>query len=317
MSDRHPLPLAAIAALFSLTVMACCGDAKPVATTPATTVTSVSASTPAAPEKPATHPVVATAVAVSARYEDGEAAFRAGRYGDAEAVFAAYAERRPDNVFGHYMLGLSAWKAGDLARAIDAFDKALALDSTHVKSLLNSARVYLELDQPDSALARIDRALAVDSSSVDGLRLRARALATASRIPEAIDAYRAALMLDEQDVWSLNNLGLIFIQQGDYEDAIGPLARAVELKGSSPVFHNNLGIALEGSRHYAAARDEFDRALQADSTYAKAAVSRDRMQGLAENAPADTVDLGAKAEEFVQQVRMWKAQGEQPDTAVR
>jgi predicted Zn-dependent protease len=303
MSSRQHYSLAAIAALFSLSVIACGDEAKPTDASP-TTVTSVSASTPTAPATGAK--AVVTAVAVSARYEDGEAAYRAGRYGDAEAIFDAYTARKPDNVFGHYMAGLSAWKAGDLARASQSFDRALAIDSTHVKSLLNSARVYFELGKADSARERVERALAIDSTDVDGLRLYARALNNTGDVPGAIDAYRNVLVHDEQDAWSMNNLGLIYIEQGNYEDAIAPLARAVQLRDNAPVFHNNLGIALEGSRHYAAARDQFDRTLQVDSTYGKAAVSLERMRGLAGDAAADDVDLGEKAAEFVQYVRMWK-----------
>ncbi len=306
MSARHQYSLAALAALFSLSVVACGDEAKPTDVKP-TTVTSVSASTPTVPATPAAPEVVARAV--SASYEDGEAAYRAGAYADAETIFAAYAERKPDNVFGHYMLGLSAWKAGELDRAAEAFDRALEIDSTHVKSLLNSARVYFDLGKAQLGRERVERALSIDSTDVDGLRLYARALYNTGDTAGAIDAYRNVLVHDEQDVWSMNNLGLIYIQQGNYEDAIAPLARAVELRDNAPVFHNNLGIALEGSRHYAAARDQFDRTLQVDSTYGKAAVSFERMQGLAGDSASD-VDLGEKAAEFTQFVRAWKAEGE-------
>ncbi len=302
MSHRHAYSLTALAALFSLSVAACGDEARP-SDTSATTVTSVSASTPSAPVHAAAVPT-ATAT-VNASYEDGEAAYRAGRYDDAETIFAAYTEQKPDNLFGQYMAGLSAWKAGDLARASSAFDRALAIDSMHLKTLLNSARVYFEAGKPELARERVERALGVDSASIDAQRLYARALYNTGDVPGAIDAYRNVLVQDEQDVWSMNNLGLIYIEQGNYEDAIAPLARAVELRGNAPVFLNNLGIALEGSRHYAAARDVFDRTLQVDSTYGKAAVSLERMRGLAGDA-VSAVDLDEKAAEFVMYVRSWK-----------
>ena len=46
-------------------------------------------------------------------------------------MFEAYSESEPDNAWGHYMLGLSAWKTGDHTRALEAFDAALRLDPTH------------------------------------------------------------------------------------------------------------------------------------------------------------------------------------------
>ena len=52
-------------------------------------------------------------------YEDAEAAYTAGRYNDAVVMFSAYTDRKPENVWGEYMLGLSSWKAGDPQRARD------------------------------------------------------------------------------------------------------------------------------------------------------------------------------------------------------
>jgi TolA-binding protein len=49
-------------------------------------------------------------------YEMAESAFLEGRYEEAERLFTGYTDRRPENPWGYYMLGLSAWKAGELER---------------------------------------------------------------------------------------------------------------------------------------------------------------------------------------------------------
>src|SRR5688500_18838535 len=38
-------------------------------------------------------------------FADGEAAFQSKNYGEATTLFAHYGQRRPDNPWGHYMLG--------------------------------------------------------------------------------------------------------------------------------------------------------------------------------------------------------------------
>src|SRR6266568_3439140 len=58
-------------------------------------------------------------------FTDGQTAFTEKRYGDAERLFTAYTSDKPDNVWGYYMLGLSAWKAGDRDAAVNAFTLAL------------------------------------------------------------------------------------------------------------------------------------------------------------------------------------------------
>ena len=77
----------------------------------------------------------------------------------------------------------------------------------------------------------------------------------------------------------MNNLGYLYIQQGRSDAALPPLARAVELRGNVPVFQNNFGTALERSGHFVAAREAYQAALQADSTYEKAAVGLERVNG--------------------------------------
>ncbi len=293
---RIPLALVSITAAGAIA----CGTDQPKPTT----TTSAGADTPRPVATAAVEPAV-TPAPISSRYEDGESAYRDGRYDEAAAIFTAYIARRPDNAFGHYMLGLSSWKSGNLVEAVGSFDRAIAIDSSHVKSLLNSSRVYLELNQPAMALERIRRALAIDSASAESYRLLGRAFQVKGEADSAIDAYRRALVLDERDVWAMNNLGLLYIDLGRAEEAIGPLARAVELRGTSPVFRNNLGIALEGTGHYALARDAYEGVLEADSTYGKATVSLDRVRPLVQESDSARLELADVAAEFAMQIRMW------------
>src|SRR5687768_12918430 len=42
---------------------------------------------------------------------EAETAYRDKRYADATKLFSTYADQHPNNPWGHYMLGLSAWKS--------------------------------------------------------------------------------------------------------------------------------------------------------------------------------------------------------------
>jgi tetratricopeptide (TPR) repeat protein len=291
--------------LVSAAALACGGtsgtERKDTAAGKPGTTTSVAAGTVTTPT-----PTATTGNAATVSYADAESVYNSGRYGEAAELFGRYAGQRPENPWGHYMLGLSAWKSGDLVRAEQAFGEALVRDPAHVKSLLNSSRVLLELDRPEEALERIATALEIDPASSEALRLRGRALHESGDLDGAILAYRAALASDERDSWAMNNLGLVYLQQSRAEEALGPLARAVELRGNAPVFRNNLGIALERTGHTAAAREAFEAALAVDSTYGKAAVSLARVTAVTDTVSSDSVDLPALAATFKAQVRMWR-----------
>lgn len=240
-------------------------------------------------------------------YEEAEAAYFAGRYEEAADLFARYTDRKPDNPWGFYMLGLSTWKAGALDRAVEAFERALELDPDHVKSRVNLGRVHLDAGRPEAALVRADQAVAMDPDAADGHRVRGRALHRLGRTGDAIDAYRRAIRLDGNDAWSMNNLGLILIESGRFDDALLPLARAVELRDEVAVFRNNLGMALEHTGHYVAAAGAYEAAVDLDGSYGRARANFLRVRDVAEAPALEPVDLAALARAFAEEIRAWQA----------
>lgn len=276
-----------------------------------TTTASTGAATPStAPADDAgekSHSIAVPTVVPS--YADAERAFQGGRYEEAAGMFQGYTESNPDNAWGQYMLGLSAWKTGDRTRALEAFDAALRLDPAHRKSLFNSARVLLETERPQDALERVQQALAIEPLSSEGLRLLGRARYELGNEEDAIDAYQRALAIDDRDVWAMNNLGHIYIQEGRSTEALPPLARAVEIRGNVPVFQNNFGTALERSGHFATAALAYEAALKADSTYGKAAVGLERVKAHGAGSDTSSVDVATLSREFQDQVEQWRARG--------
>ncbi len=239
-------------------------------------------------------------------YEEAEAAFLDRRYDEAVELFRLYTERRDSNPWGFYMLGLSAWKSGQPENAEAAFEAALELDPQHTKSWLNLSRVLLDTQRPEEALEKIDEALTLDPESGVALRLKGRAYHQLGRLEEAIEAYHQAILSDDRDVWSMNNLGLILIEQESFSEALRPLARAVELQGEVAIFHNNLGVALERTGHYRAAEEAYRTAFEVDESHQKAQVSLTRVEGLEEDPGLEPIDLGVLAESFVEEVKGWR-----------
>jgi tetratricopeptide (TPR) repeat protein len=281
-----------------------CGDqgTTRTATVAASVTVDTTRSSPSAAPSPQPSPAASKTVA----YSDGETAYQAGRYAEAAELFSAYTDRKPENPWGFYMLGLSSWKSGNLAQADVAFGEALKLDPKHQKSLLNSARVLVELGRTDEALGRAQAALALDSTSAESWRVLGRTQVELGHSDEAIDAYRRAITLDDHDVWAMNNLALIYIRQGCPTEALAPLARATQLKPGAPVFQNNLGQALEASGYPAAAQQAYQAALGADSTYQKAALALERVAGRGPDSTGTEVDLAVLARQFEASVEQWR-----------
>ena len=291
-------PMLVISSL--ITFAAGCGGSDQPETTSAGATPTVSAASPTSAS------VETPGAAVAVSYEVAESAFGAGRYPEAAELFTAYNATHPENPWGHYMLGMSTWKTGEHEKALNAFDQALQLDPSHRKSLFNSSRVLLESGRPKEAVERIEKALAQEPMSNEGLRLLGRARHELGDVDGAVQAYRRALSIDERDVWSMNNMGLIYIQQDRSSEALAPLARAVELRSNAPVFQNNLGTALERSGYPTAAAQAYEAAIAVDSTYEKASVGLARVTSGDQKSESTPVDLAALSSQFQADIETWR-----------
>lgn len=257
--------------------------------------------------QPVEEPVLERRLPENVTYGDAEKVFRSGDYEEAARLFEAYAQRRPENPWGHYMQGISLWRAGDHAGAEAALRRTLEVDSTHTKGLVNLARVLLEQGKASDALEYAEKVVELEPESGPGWRVLGNAHADLGMVEEAVSAYRRAIVLDHRDAWTMNNLGLLMIREGRYEEALPPLARATELRPDVAVFQNNLGVALERTGHPVEAVVAFRAALDADPGYEKARVSLERVEPKAAQVTTpEPLDLTRIAGMFADEIERWK-----------
>ncbi len=307
----HSIAFVLQLATLPLLAMACGGD-KPSVKSPDTTVVVPAASvdTPSTPQLTrvsATLPDEPVGVTKTVRvFGTPLEAYKAMDYKVAAEMYKSKLASTPDDAYGHYMLGLASWKSGDFAGAKDAFDASISLDPKFAKAYFNSARVLLDLKRAPEALEMIEKGRLVDSTSMDVFRLTARAKSDKGDIEGARQTYKVLLKQHENDVWGLNNYGMLLFEQGEVQEALEPLARAVQLKPTAPLFLNNLGMALEQSGFLKAALRHYELAVQHDSSFVKAVRNADRLKAMQlDRTQPDEVDVGVLAEQFRQKVRMW------------
>lgn len=304
-SLRFPVILMAgiVSTVIAVYAFAACGDRTPdQAAAGERVVTNSVSTTPASDASAAIPPRV---ISGPVTFDMADSAYRDRRYDDAAALFKTYTEGRPTNPWGFYMLGLSAWKSGDLVQAERAFVQALVLDSTHVKSHLNLSRVLLESDQPDSALVHIETAIQLDSTSSEPLRLQGRAFEALGKTDDAIVAYQRAIVKNDSDTWAMNNLGTLYMRLQRFEDAIGPLARANEIDDKVATFHNNLGMALELTGRFQDAAGQYRAALAIEGTYGKSIANLQRVEVVKQDTSITPVDLAERSKQFQDEITKW------------
>lgn len=290
----------------SALLLACSGGEKSQSTVAVAEASPVGSPVPVDTPTTSVEPA-ATTVPPEAAFETPLSAYNAGEYRIAAEMYLNDVRTRPADAHAHYMLGLSSWKSGDFPEALKAFDKSLELDSGFAKGYFNKARVLLDLDRSPEALEMIEKGRAIDSTSPDGWRLKARAQAESGDVDGAIATYRELLVRDDSDVWGLNNYGVLMLDRGEFEEALGPLARLVQVRPTSPLFQNNFGMALERSGFKVAALRHYEEGVRHDSTFAKAVKNAERLKALSLDPAAEEVVSELElAERFRQQVKAWK-----------
>jgi len=270
---------------------------RPTGETAGTDDDPVTGEAPAAAEDPLASWATAATLDI---YRAAERAYHDGDYGQAADLLVLYTERRPENAWGHYLLGLAQRKVGALDDAETSLRRALELAPDHLKSRVNLARVLLDRGDAEAAAAEAQRAVALDSTDVAAHRVAGLALAAAGRTGDAEREYRLALRLDPDDAWSLNDLGLLLIRQERFAEALPVLARAVLVNDRVAVFHNNLGVALERTGHPAAAAQAYAAAAALAGDDPRPVASRERCLALAQagGETEEPVDLAALAAMF-------------------
>ena len=145
-------------------------------------------------------------------------------------------EARDQRAADRIGLGFDHLRAGDYEAARAALQEALELAPNHPKGLYNLALVDLYDKRFDASVAGFQKLLALVDGGLD-IAPSMRAMA-------------------------LTNLGYLYIQQGNYQDAKAALEQAVELDGTDASAWSNLGVTQRRLGDPKAAADAFRRAYQ-------------------------------------------------------
>ncbi len=161
--------------------------------------------------------------------------------------------------------GVAAFRNGDDATALLAFNRAILLDSNNANAYANRGIIFVHQGENAKALAD----------------------------------YNKAIELDPYNSIAYGNRGVYYGQERNYELALQDLNKSMELNSSDPAIYYDRALAFHGLRQYARALIDLDRAMGSDpknnvNVYNEAA-------WILATAPQDDVRNGKKAVAFATQ----------------
>jgi tetratricopeptide (TPR) repeat protein len=279
--------------LGSLLPMACAGS-NPAATTPTAEPPQPSASTAAA-TKNSDDSIVRDAI------KKGEAALRSGDFKEAQRLFTGVLDRRPGNARAIASLGVCLENLGDKEGAEKKYRDALAKDPGLADASLNLSALLIDAGRNDQAIAVLRSALKASPSdpqlhanlghalaatdktaAMEEFRLSlkiaenaqtrltlAAMLKEASKGDEAVAELKKALAAAGSDRAMLGSIGDAFARNGAYAECVAAFDKAIGA-GPAPELYVQRGLCRHQLKDEKGAKEDYDRALKADSNYAPA-----------------------------------------------
>lgn len=158
--------------------------------------------------------------------------------------------------------------AGDIPKATDACNRAIALDPQLASAFITLGRIHAANGKPELALEEFQHALRLEPRSADALQGMARTYQSMGRGREGEDLLKRAAAL-QPDYWeSFNRLGSFYYAEGRYQDAIPQFRRVIELTPDNIVGYSNLSTTYRRLGRTSEAQSLLENALRLGPNYA-------------------------------------------------
>ncbi|HEY4309346.1 MAG TPA: tetratricopeptide repeat protein [Pirellulales bacterium] len=163
------------------------------------------------------------------RRKRGFVFLEAGKPVEAEQAFEVVLAVRPADPRALYGQGMALATQGRWSDAQARFAKAVDVDANYAEGYYGLALAQARRGRPAEALTNFQASLRLDSQRPEVHCEFANLLGTSGNLTAAADEYRAALRLQPEHQDSLRNLGIVLLEMGQPDDALGFLRRAVQL----------------------------------------------------------------------------------------
>ncbi len=155
-------------------------------------------------------------------------------------------------------------RRGELERAAQIYEAALALEPERAEALHLLGLVALQKGDARSAVDLIGRAVAARPGEAEYHACLGEAYWAIGQPDRAVACYRESLRLRPGNAEAITNLGSTLLGQGDIDGAIVCFSDAIRLKPGLAAAHNNLGRALVLKGDTARAPEHFRSAVWLD-----------------------------------------------------
>jgi len=177
-------------------------------------------------------------------------------------------EQRPERIqLAYYFRGLAFENMGQFEKAIEDFDRAIALDPYFRDAFLNRGTAFENMGRFDSAIENFDAAIAL-SPSYEVYFNRGVTFEKTGQLAKAIADYRDAIALNPSRYEAYLAAGRVQGKSGSFDKAIEYFTRAIVINPMYAESYNNRGLSYLYLGQDDRALEDFNKAIELDQTVA-------------------------------------------------
>ena len=181
---------------------------------------------------------------ISALIQQGMACHKSGKLAEAKTIYERILTLDPQNADSLHLLGLIALDQKSYDTAEQLIRKAIAGHNNVALFHSSLGNVLKAREKFDEAIACYEYALSLKPDSADVFNNMGAALLSLGRMDEALESFKKSVVVNPQHINAIHNIGLILHKQKKYEEAASYYQKAIALKPDIATLHYNLGIAL-------------------------------------------------------------------------
>lgn len=131
--------------------------------------------------------------------------------------------------FVYYNRGVACMAMGRSDKALEDFNRAIALDSSDFRAFVDRGFVYGEAGLTEKAVADFDRAIALNPRSYAAFANKGMVYGKAGRFRDAVEQFGNAIDINPESAVAYGNRGLAYSLTGEDDRALDDLSKAVQL----------------------------------------------------------------------------------------
>ena len=182
----------------------------------------------------------------------------------------------PQNAEAYFMMGLNFREVGDVERAINSFQTAVENDPDLKEAWVLLGDLFASTDNP-IAERYYDNAIQLDSTNIDFIHSKANYLHTKGDLEGAVAMYKKVILLQPQYADAFYNIGLVRMEQEQYQEAYDQFNIAVQLAPTYFMAYYYRGLASEKQGNTSQAIADYEQSLTLKPDLERAQIALDRL----------------------------------------